>query len=130
MKQIYQKWKKEMYFQIERAHQMSQQNFYRDPFLDPLYQNSSTSVLKKGPEGFQRKNKQIDHKEITVKQASDFTSVTQMLNNTKARPLNFWSKTSNLETIAKQSINQVWKQNKNIGDSQRFSKKFSPEEIS
>ena len=53
-----------------------------------------------------------------------------MLDNTKARPLNFWSKTPNLGTIAKQSINQVWKQNKNIADSQRFSNKFSPEEIS
>lgn len=53
-----------MYFQIERAYQMSLQNFYRDPFLDPLYRNSSTSVLKKGPEGFQSggKKKQVDYK--------------------------------------------------------------------
>lgn len=88
-------------------------------------------MLKKGPEGFQRKKKnQVDYKEISVKPASDFTSVIQMLDNTKARPLNFWNKTPNLGTIAKQSINQVWKQNKNIADSQRFSNKFSPEEIS
>lgn len=81
-----------MYFQIERAYQMSLQNFYRDPFLDPLYRNSSTSVLKKGPEGFQsgeKKKSRLTIKKITVKPASDFTSVTQMLNNTKARPLNF-----------------------------------------
>lgn len=46
---------RDMCFLIKRAHQMPQINFYRDPYLDTLYWNFSSSVLKKDPKSFQKR---------------------------------------------------------------------------